>query len=442
MFTSAYIFVTNRCNLACKYCYESNRTGDMSSDTMKRTIDWLLKQRNAEEKARPDQDMCITFFGGEPLANFKLVKYGMQYCKEICDQTGTRVGLYILTNGTILTEEMEEFFREAKKWAGVSFHLQVSIDGCKESHDKNRVFRDGSGSFDRVAENVRKLKSIFSDLIVRQTVVPDSVGELSKDFYTLLNSGGVITNLTPIVEGNWNRENIGTYVSELEKCIEMFVKKPGREKMSFNMIHSELMRMGDPEFNSYKGCRAGTKLVGISVDGDIYPCHRFIAYKNEFDYRIGNVFSGVDYEGENWKKLMDMHSLANEECKGCRVITCNRCYATNLHMSKSPQSRPMNGYCEMNEAASDALSKKLKSMLLNKEIGLRWGEMVKIDEDKTAANVDGKETEIFENPLDLMARCMVAITKEIGVIKSRLGSIEATLGSNSCEKTDQNNVKR
>jgi len=50
---SAYIFVTNRCNLKCKYCYEENRTGDMSPETMRATIDWLVSHYEKEMFTRP-----------------------------------------------------------------------------------------------------------------------------------------------------------------------------------------------------------------------------------------------------------------------------------------------------------------------------------------------------------------------------------------------------
>jgi uncharacterized protein len=447
MFTSVYVFVTNRCNLACKYCYETNRTGDMTKETMKQMIDWLYSQRDLNSKARPDQDIDITFFGGEPLLNFPVVKYGIEYCRELYTKTGCRIGLYILTNGTVLSDEMVEFFKEVKKWEGLSFNLQVSLDGCKDSHNSNRIFAgSGEGSYDRIMKNVKRLREIFPLLIVRQTVTPENIDNLSKDFYSLLYSGGVVANLTPIVEGDWSDRNSKKFVEELEKCIMLFLDHPEHKNMNFNWIHSKLLRMGDEEFNSFRGCRAGVKLLGVTVDGDIYPCHRFVAYKKEFDFKLGDVFSGVDYSGDNWKKLVEMHKMTSEECKGCKVVTCNRCYATNMYLSRKPASRPDNGYCGMNSLASEFINEFLWKLILAGKVDIKRGEMIvrknMEEKQRIAINIDGKKTEVYDDLQDVMARCLVMVTKELTIIKSKLFNIEKKLCINECEKVDHSNVKR
>lgn len=442
-FTSVYIFATNRCNLACTYCYEKDRVGDMDRETMKNTIDWLVRQSNRSKKARPDQDISITFFGGEPLLNFPIVKYGMEYCKEIFDKTSTKFGLYILTNGTVLTEEMCDFFRQAKQWKGINFHLQVSMDGCEESHNKYRVFSGSSkGSFQLIMGNMNKLKEIFPQLIVRQTVVPDRALTLYEDFRSLVDSGGSIVNLTPIVEGDWGKENIDIYKRELERCVDFFVSHPNKSNMYFNIVNGTLLRMGDKVFNSEHGCRAGHKLLGVTFDGDIYPCHRFVAYRTEIDYKLGNVCTGgVDYNCENWKKLKDMHHSADEECKSCKVLTCNRCYATNLHLSDVSSKRPGNGYCEMNSEVTEMLKVKLSQLLVDKKIGLEKWEIVNMeDAGKIAINI-GEGTEICDDIHDVMASCLVKLVRETNVIKSKLYVIEKHLGIEAAEKTEKGNIK-
>lgn len=429
-FTSVYMFVTNRCNLACSYCYESDREGDMSKETMKETIDWLIKQRSRFERSSENEDISITFFGGEPLLNFPVVKYGMEYCREKFNELGIDIGLYILTNGTILTDEIYDFLKEAKKWQGTHLYVQVSMDGCEESHNENRVFAGSNlGSFSLVAKNIRRFKEIFPQLMVRQTVIPGNIDSLAKDFTAILESGGTVANLTPIVEGEWTKENIDKYCNELDKCIDSFWKFPGHEDMSFNYVHNILSRMCDKVSNSYMGCRAGHKLLGVSIDGDLYPCHRFVSYRKSFDYKIGNVYNGgVDYECDNWKKLLKMHSEAGKECGDCAVYSCNRCYATNIHMNNSPGQRPKNGYCDMNHAVSRMLTKKIYQLILGKKLGIKRGEMIVMkDEEKIAVNL-GEGTEIYDDYKDLIAGCLVKLVKENQIIKSRLLNIEKHFG--------------
>jgi uncharacterized protein len=442
-FNSAYIFTTNRCNLACSYCYETERTGDMSNETMRNTIEWLISQRKPMRRAIPNQEISITFFGGEPLLNFPVVKYGMEYCKQKFAETGITFGIYILTNGTVLTDEMFEYFKEAKKWSGIVFHLQVSLDGCKESHDKYRVFSGSNGgSFDSIIRNIKRYREIFPHLIVRQTVVQPNIDRLYDDFSTLMSSGGVIANLTPVVEGDWSPEVINKFCLELERCVDYFIEYPGHEKMNFNYIHGTLLRMGDKKFNDKKGCQAGTSLVGVSVTGDIYPCHRFLSYRKSFDYKIGNVNDGgIDFSSDNWKKLLNMHASADRECAGCTVLTCNRCYATNIFMRNTPEKKPNNGYCEMCYATEKMLVKKLKKLVLERKIELHNGEILIMEDKKGIAINIGDGTEILENYDDVMARCLIKLVKEMQTMNCKIFAIEKHLGVHQDHPENKCNIK-
>ena len=427
MFTSIYLFTTNRCNLNCKYCYEKNRTGDMSEETMKQSIDWLINQHDERIRSRPDQEIALTFFGGEPLLNFPVVKYGIDYAYKKYKEDGLKVGLYILSNGTILTDEMIDYFQEVLRRKGLSFFIQVSLDGCKESHDKNRIFANSDkGSFDKIIENTSRLSKIMPNLIIRQTVVPENVRNLSRDFSSLINTGAKICNLTPIVEGDWSDRNIDIYLEELEKCVRIFVEHPNSKDMNFNMVHSVISRMEDKQFNSYKGCRAGVRLAAVTIDGDIYPCHRFAAYKDQFDYKIGNVKTGIDFESDNFKKVMDMHN-APSRCNDCIAVSCNRCYATNLSMLRDPKASPDNGYCEMNWRSDRLLRSLIWKLLLERKVNMKEGSMVKSDDGKIAINI-GEGTEIHEDLQDVMARCIVKLTREMQVIKAKMSHIERHLG--------------
>ena len=91
---------------------------------------------------------------------------------------------------------------------------------------------------------------------VRMTVTPENIKSLSKDFEALLSFGTPVTNLTPIVEGDWNDEVISTFIDELKKCVELYYQRGHNQY--FNYLHHSLERIVDNSFNRQKGCRAGS----------------------------------------------------------------------------------------------------------------------------------------------------------------------------------------
>lgn len=413
---SVYIFTTNRCNLDCKYCYEKNRVGDMTPETMKATIDFLISHFNKENQVRPFENLSFTFFGGEPLLNFEVVKYGLEYIREKADEMDFKAGTHILTNGTILTDEMIKFFKSIRPYNNFNWHIQVSLDGCEETHNANRIFHNGEGSYNKILKNIKIYQEIFPSVGVRQTITPDNVKSLYKDFVAMIELGVKYTNFTPIVEGDWNDEAINIFVSELKKCIDYYYNND--KKQYFNLIHQSVERLINPGFNRERGCRAGLDFIGVSFDGKIYPCHRFVAYSNIKDYCIGDVFSGLNVEGDRFKEIECMRKF-KVECNDCKVFSCNRCFATNMMLMKDPKELPTNGYCKMNQTISKALMPIIGRLIVAEKVTLKPGDMVDLKDQGVAFKV-GDHVEVAVDKIDVMARCLLMLTKEIIEIKKVL----------------------
>ncbi|WP_242855675.1 radical SAM protein [Ruminiclostridium josui] len=150
--------VTQSCNLRCDYCTYSgsynNRvhTGkNMSWELAKKSIDYLYTHSNEIEKVR------ISFYGGEPLLRFDLIKKCVEYVKETYPDRITNYG--ITTNGTLLSGEIAEFL------INNHFSITISLDGSKKEHDANRKFVNGEGSFDTIINNIKEISKYNKDFI-------------------------------------------------------------------------------------------------------------------------------------------------------------------------------------------------------------------------------------------------------------------------------------
>lgn len=415
-FDSIYFMTTNRCNLRCDYCYESLRKGDPTPETGKKAIDWLKGQgRNGRWKH-------ITFFGGEPLLKPKLIRdmieYGLQG-PDVIDKFS------ILSNGTIWNEDVKETLQYMKDNCSQGV-LQVSLDGGKESHDKHRIFPDGQGSFDLIMGNIPKFQKIIPSIIFRQTVCPENVSNLSKDFKMMLDMSGPRGNvsLTPIVEGGWDTEAIGVYVEELKKILEIYKKT--NKLTFFNLIHGTKDRLCYQEARDRRGCSAGRSLACVAVNGDIYPCHRFAAYKNIVDVKIGNIYDGIDTGGDNYKNILNAFG-SNEKCNNCRATNCNACMATNLALGNGLNFKPPEGYCKMALAGNQILENATIEFVRGNKILLRYGEIMKVGKGGFCRMEDNKNTEFIDNE-DLFVQALSAIIKKMKDLKTDTTMIKKKLG--------------
>src|SRR5215510_15109948 len=101
--------VTNQCNLSCKYCYEfgedrvatpEGKPKFMSEETAHAAVDFLF----ANSPGR--RAVSLTFFGGETLMNFKVVRSTIGYARERAHSEGKYIDFSLTTNATLLNPEV------------------------------------------------------------------------------------------------------------------------------------------------------------------------------------------------------------------------------------------------------------------------------------------------------------------------------------------------
>ena len=139
------IFPTEQCNFRCTYCYEQFDIGRMSTAT-RNAVCKLLAQR-------PDlKALRISWFGGEPLAAFNVVKHVGAFAHRFCRQHEIALHGDMTTNGFLLDEEKTPFLLDH----GIT-NFQISLDGDQDIHDTTRIQASGNGSFARIFNNLKAM---------------------------------------------------------------------------------------------------------------------------------------------------------------------------------------------------------------------------------------------------------------------------------------------
>ncbi len=306
------IFVTEKCNLRCTYCYERgmDRGKSMDINTANKTIDFICKNIKNEELDIP---LYIVFHGGEPLINFKLVKH---IHKELSKRVLERKIIYdMTTNATYLDEEIINFM--CKNIDNIS----ISIDGTKKFHDKNRIFSNGDGSYDLVIKNAKRFLDIGKDVRVRMTYTTDTISELYESIAQIVRYG--FTNIVPIADFmslNWTNNHIDIINEQISKLINLKKEHPNID-ISLLDIKNLNIKKGD--------CFGGIVSFAIDVNGDIFPC-TFSVGDNEF--KLGSVFDRNISE-EKRQELIKIYisegrrtgrTLRKEWCTSVRCKLMNR----------------------------------------------------------------------------------------------------------------------
>ncbi len=337
--------VTNQCNLACGYCYEysddkiSNTAGKpkfMNHQIAESAIDMLIQ----ESAARPS--IHVTFFGGETLMNFPLLRSSVEYAKRRAGEAGKTVEFSLTTNGTLLTEKIVEFLSDHQ--IGVT----VSIDGDKELNDRMRVFHDGRGSYDIMVPKIKMLLQRHrSNSIGARVTLSSGVSHVRRIYEHLTKEIGFDSvGFSPATASPDRLYSIGpqTMGNVLEGFEELAWEYrdyavTGRQH-GFTNATDTIKEYHTGVSKAYP-CGAGLGLLGVGTSGDISLCHRFV---DSPVGKMGNVQNGgVDHTAR--QDFLNTHHIgARYDCHTCwaRPTCAGGCYheafihhgqtsAANLH---------------------------------------------------------------------------------------------------------------
>ena len=335
--------VTQKCNLRCSYCVYSgdykNRNHsqkEMSWETAKEAVDYLYGHSMSSE------DIYISFYGGEPLLMFRLIKEVVEYVKrEYCQRT---VHFNLTTNGTLFTPEIVQYFIKN------NIQIMFSLDGPKEVHDKNRIFAGSNrGSFEKLRDSMKMIYSMdrkYYKKNVSFNTVLDPQNEL-RTIYEFLDKDRLISkNLSRISVLNDNYtdkqcEFSGEFVEEQEyeyfKCFlsklkrinEKFVARAVKEEFDNEMReikqHEEKMQEEISKVNHHSGpCIPGAKKIFVTAEGNIYPCER-VSEISEVS-KIGDIKKGIDKN--KVLNLLNIERYSQDRCKDCWAYQhCTICIA-------------------------------------------------------------------------------------------------------------------
>jgi len=312
--------ITNQCNLRCRYCYHFSGAGDVDQDLPKE--EWLRFFQELNRCAV----MTVTLAGGEPFFRKDL--------KDLIESiVENRMRFNILSNGTLITDDMADFLFSTGRCNGV----QVSIDGSKpEPHD---AFR-GKGNFKRALEGIRCLKKHRVPVQVRVTIHRHNVSDLEAITELLLEEIGLpdfSTNAASYMGlCRQNVDQVGLSVEDrtlaMETLLKLNEKYDDRISAQAGPLAEALMwtqmeqarKNGDdsiPMGGSLTACGCVMDKIAVRADGTIVPCtmlsHMELGRINRDDLKE------IWQNHPEMKKMRQRRNISLNDfefCKGCQYI--------------------------------------------------------------------------------------------------------------------------
>lgn len=319
-----YIFyLTNSCNLKCKYCYEKNKINKVIDFNV---IEKLLKERvNSKEKST-----TISFFGGEPLLEKQLIYDTVTLGNNLTKKSKHQFIYSLTTNGTLIDDEFIKFCKKNNIAVG------ISIDGNADVHNINRINNANKESFDEVLKNSKKCLEANLNCMALPVICTNNVKHLADSIKLLINLGFKSITCNFNYSDDWNDNSLEILRQEYKKISDIyyneFKKKnyiriyPLDTKMYLN-IHKK--RCSD----SCSGNR-----IAVNADGKFYPCIQFVG---DSRFEIGDYKKGIDTERK--KDILLRRLTSKVVCDECSLkdrciykCGCARIMTTNDIVEVSP----------------------------------------------------------------------------------------------------------
>lgn len=299
-----WIHITNNCNLRCKYCYIDKSESKIQIPRLNSILDSIITSARKHKV----QKLIFKISGGEPLTNIATIEHLVDYVKNKCKNNKISLHFELLTNGTIISEQIITLIKNN------NISISISLDSVNENDNESRVFANGMGSTELVKKNI--------DLYIANGIIP-------RIMVTVNNSN--ISQLPLLTEYLINKKLRFRFSLEKDytKSIPQIVKNPHQLTKSLNdcfkimeaaLLEGNLnwqfklnnIKFGIPRKRS---CSAGSHFFAIGSDGSFASCGMGLGINK-------HLFSTNEDLIESLQRHYMYFSNQNKLCQTCNWMSC------------------------------------------------------------------------------------------------------------------------
>lgn len=312
------LHLTKDCNLRCAYCYAPSKSREtMALDIARKGVDLAIRHS--------DRYACVSFFGGEPLLKFELVREIARYAEKESRRAGLEMNYRLSTNGTLFDEDKLRFCRDH----GIVF--AVSLDGDRLAHDAHRKTSARAGSFDAIDRMLDLMLRYNPRAVFTSVITPETAGRLHESLEYMWGRGvrNVIHQPAYSYPG-WRPGDMAVLEASYRRLAAFYLEKHRRGEPLFLSLFDEKFRFhikAPAELG--RACDFGTHKFSVAPDGRLFPCVQFVSDRDTAaDFCIGHVDTGFTARRE---ELVAENRKPRAACRSCEFLgrCANYCGCTN-----------------------------------------------------------------------------------------------------------------
>ncbi len=302
--------VTQICNLHCSYC-AAGGDGTYGDPVRKISIEKTLPQiKFLMDRLSENESFAITFLGGEPLLYPTAIEIIADYMTDLAEPKKVALRFNIVTNGTLVTDEVIRILKKFK------MDITVSIDGNKEINDVLRPTKNKTSSTDLAVAGIKKLSAARGE--IGGLTLSGVFGKQNLDLmsaYHFYNQFDVdffdFTYDHQEISPEINAEFVARFSEVMSQAYA-----DGREKQITKIKYvKSYFDLLDNQQKVENFCGAGKNYVSIDAKNNMYVC----------PWLAGESKEVVGHGDRIWSEKLEEYSQALTEKHGCQD-----CWAKNL----------------------------------------------------------------------------------------------------------------
>ena len=273
---------------------------------------------------------CLCVFGISHFGLYYL--YSSTRAYELDHKWFTFFRVSISTNGILYsTEKVQKYI---KKNAG-KVSIGITIDGTKEKNDLQRVYPDGSGTYEDIVKNVSLWKKQFPGATTKVTIGHDDLPYIKESIIHLWNLGLKEVPANVVFEDVWEEGDDIIFYNQLRELADYIIENNMWLEYNTSLFSQGIGYPLSEEELRKNSCGTGT-MIAVDARGNLYPCIRFMDYSlnNEKGYVTGNIYDGINREKLRPFYALNVKNQSDEECINCDVASgCQWCTGYNYDES-------------------------------------------------------------------------------------------------------------